>query len=135
MTDKRLLAIRPAEVSENVWEEFQALRQAKKAPFTHLALKGIIRESAKAKLTLEAGMTLCIERGWQGLNAEWVTGPPEKEGKKGSGLPDYTTQRRTQAEQMPSAVIALMGGMGRSMMTTRFLKKENDHGLSDARRA
>jgi len=114
MTDKRLLAIKPPDVSEEVWDEFQALRKAKKAPFTHLALKGLIREATKAKLTLEAGMTLCVERGWQGLSAEWVTGPPEQEVKRGSGLRDFTP-RPQNGEGMPQAVKDLIGSIGRSM--------------------
>ena len=113
MTDKRLMAERPADVSEDVWDEFQALRKAKKSPFTRLALKGVQREAVKAKLTIAAALTLCIERGWQGFNAEWVTGPPEKEVKKGSGLRDFTPRGPQEGEGMPQALKNMVGGIGK----------------------
>ena len=31
-----------------------------------------MREADKAGLTIEQAMTVCIERGWVGFNAEWI---------------------------------------------------------------
>ena len=35
-------------------------------------MKGLIRESEKAKITLEAALTMCCERGWRSFKAEWI---------------------------------------------------------------
>jgi hypothetical protein len=48
------------------------LRKSKKSPITATALKGLERESRKAGITLEAGITICVERNWVSLKAEWL---------------------------------------------------------------
>ncbi len=63
---------KPDQVSEQVWKDFTKLRKTKKAPLTQTALNGIIREANLAGWTLEAALTECLERGWQGFKAEWV---------------------------------------------------------------
>lgn len=73
---------RPDDVPENVWNDFQALRKAKKAPISETALQGIRSESDKAGVTLEAALRMCCERGWQGFKAEWLT---EKQPTKVNG--------------------------------------------------
>lgn len=65
---------RPADVSEEAWASFLALRRAKKAPVTALALTGLRREADKAGLTLEQALGHCCARGWTGFKADWVKG-------------------------------------------------------------
>lgn len=60
---------RPDGVSANVWCDF--LRQ-RKSKLTQTALDGIQREVAKAGITLEAGLRVAIERGWQSFKADWI---------------------------------------------------------------
>ena len=74
------LATRPAEVSEQVWSDFLALRKTKRAPFTETALSGICRESEKAGLSLQCTLEMCCQRGWQGFRAEWYDGNGRKGG-------------------------------------------------------
>lgn len=62
---------KPESVSEQVWEDFSALRAKRRAPITETALKGIQREAEKAGITLEEALSTCCERGWQGFKAEW----------------------------------------------------------------
>lgn len=62
---------KPESVSEQVWEDFSALRTKRRAPITETALKGIQREAEKAGITLEAALSTCCERGWQGFKASW----------------------------------------------------------------
>lgn len=62
---------KPESVSEQVWEDFSALRTKRRAPITETALKGIQREAEKAGITLEAALSTCCERGWQGFKADW----------------------------------------------------------------
>lgn len=61
----------PDGVSQSVWMDFQAVRKAKRSPVTETAMQAIRREAAKAGITLEQALTVCIERGWQGFRAEW----------------------------------------------------------------
>lgn len=62
---------RPDEVPESVWQDFQAIRKAKRAPLTDTALEGIRREAARAGLGLGDAIAYCCEAGWQGFNAGW----------------------------------------------------------------
>jgi len=62
----------PEGVNESVWKDFKKLRDRLKAPITETAMKGLIRESEKAKITLEAALTMCCERGWRSFKAEWI---------------------------------------------------------------
>lgn len=62
---------KPESVSEQVWNDFCALRNKRRAPITETALKGIQREAEKAGITLKAALSTCCERGWQGFKAEW----------------------------------------------------------------
>lgn len=64
--------VKPVDVSDDVWQSFQMIRRAKKAPITGLSILGLRREAVKAGLTLEQAMTTCCERGWAGFKAEWV---------------------------------------------------------------
>lgn len=62
-------AKRPENVSEEIWEDYTGQR---KAVFTKTALAGIEREVAKAGMTLEEGLRVATERGWQSFKADWV---------------------------------------------------------------
>lgn len=68
---KRTSVARPDGVSEQVWEDFSALRTKRRAPITETALRGIQREAEKAGISLEAALSTCCERGWQGFKASW----------------------------------------------------------------
>jgi uncharacterized protein YdaU (DUF1376 family) len=60
------------DVSPEVLESFIKVRRSLRAPITELAATGIKREAAKAGITLEAALTMCVERSWRGFKAEWV---------------------------------------------------------------
>lgn len=57
---------------DDLIHDFAAVRKAKRAPITSTAINGIKREAAKAGMTLEQVITICVEKNWQGFNAEWV---------------------------------------------------------------
>lgn len=61
----------PDGVPPSVWRDFLAVRKAKRAPITEIAMHGIIREAGKAGITLEQALVVCIERSWQGFRADW----------------------------------------------------------------
>ena len=66
-------AAAPPDVSQQVWDDWVALRRAKRAAVTPTAVAGIRRQAEIAGMTLEAALALCCERGWAGFKAEWVT--------------------------------------------------------------
>ena len=84
LTNKQIKTIgadAPCEVEAKVWEDFLAIRKAKRSPLTSTALEAIKREANKAGWTLNQAITECVARGWQGFKAEWVNkaqGKPEK---------------------------------------------------------
>lgn len=67
-------SLKSDDVSADVWRDFKKMRDAKKAPLTETALKGLKREADKAGKTLEWVMKECVTRGWRGFKADWVTG-------------------------------------------------------------
>ena len=67
---------RPETVSEQVWQDFQTLRRAKKAPLTSSALSKIDKEAGKAGILLEAALIECCARGWTGFKADWMKAEP-----------------------------------------------------------
>ena len=68
----------PPGVERQTWDDFLAIRKAKRAPMTTTALKGIEREAGKAGLTIQEALALCCERGWQGFRADWID--PRRQG-------------------------------------------------------
>lgn len=73
-------------VPAQLFSDYMTVRKAKKAgALTTTAINGLIREAEKAGKTLEEAVTICCERGWQSLKAEW--------------LADRQAQRTTQPTQ------------------------------------
>ena len=66
----------PEGVTPEVWNDFKKMRDKQRAPITTTALKGLAREAEKAKMSLDAVMQLCCERGWRGFKAEWAKDQP-----------------------------------------------------------
>ena len=73
---KDIHASPPDGVSPKIWQDFLKLRKAKKAPMTDTALDGIRREAEKAGYSLDLALETCCKRGWQGFEADWVSGKP-----------------------------------------------------------
>ena len=70
--NKTTTAIQPFTVDDQVWNDFLALRKAKKAPLTETALAMIEKETEKSGLTLNQVFQECVFRGWQGFKADWL---------------------------------------------------------------
>lgn len=62
----------PHDVSEQVWNDYLAVRKAKRSPLTETALKTIEKEASKAGWSVEKALSECAARGWIGFKAEWV---------------------------------------------------------------
>ncbi len=92
---------RPGDVPEKVWNDFLAIRKAKRAPLTETALDGIAREAAKAGMTLPQALAKCCERGWQGFEAKWV----EREAGAARGRESVSDFNRRSTEE----ALAMLG--------------------------
>lgn len=68
---------RPDCVESQTWDDWLALRKAKKAAVTKTVLNAAWREAAKAEISLEAFLQVWCFRGSQGLEAAWLT-PAER---------------------------------------------------------
>jgi hypothetical protein len=66
----------PPDVSEQVWQDWLALRKAKKATVTATVLDGARKEADKLGWPLEKFLVEWCTRGSQGLKAEWVAPKP-----------------------------------------------------------
>lgn len=69
---KKPLAIRPSNVSPQVWDDFITIRKAKRSPLTVTALNGIINQAIKAGISINDALVTCCERGWMSFKAEWL---------------------------------------------------------------
>lgn len=69
----------PSDVDGQVWQDWLALRKAKKAPVTATVLDGARAESDKAGMPLEAFLRVWCARGSQGFMADWLK--PDERGK------------------------------------------------------
>ena len=71
---KKKVAEKPEEVTEQVWNDFCALRKEKKAPLTQTALTLITNEAGKAGIGLNEALSISCSRGWQSFKADWLKG-------------------------------------------------------------
>lgn len=62
----------PEGVDLSLWNDYLAVRKAKKSKITETALKGLQREATKANMTLQEVIQLCCEKNWIGFEAAWV---------------------------------------------------------------
>lgn len=97
---------KPADVTEQTWNDWLTLRRAKKAPVTETVLANANTEAAKAAMPLEKFLAIWCARGSQGLQAEWLKpnerGPPGN-GSKPSAAADFRgkTYDATPDDQLP----------------------------------
>jgi hypothetical protein len=66
---KKTKLVKPSGVDDQVWQDFNRQRKSK---LTQTALNGIINQAELAGISLNAALTISIERGWQSFQAEWV---------------------------------------------------------------
>jgi uncharacterized protein YdaU (DUF1376 family) len=65
----------PLDVSQQIWNDWVALRKSKKAPITQTVLNGAIAEAKILGWPLEKFLAEWCSRGSQGLKAEWIVKP------------------------------------------------------------
>jgi len=89
---KTVAVKRPEDVDQDVWDDFLAIRKAKRAVVTQTALDGIQREASKAGWSLNDAIRETVSRGWQSFKADWVTNSQNK--------PAETAYQKSQREAM-----------------------------------
>ena len=62
----------PPDVSQQIWDDWVALRKSKKAPITQTVFDGALAEANKLGWALEKFLAEWCTRGSQGLKAEWI---------------------------------------------------------------
>lgn len=97
--------IPPTDVSQEVWADFTALRQRKRAEITQTAIDGIRREAEKAGWAFEDALRECCSRGWVGFKADWVG---DKRGNIGTS--NGKSKRDRAREALARAHLATVGG-------------------------
>lgn len=101
-TARKRAPIRPESVPDSVWQDFLAIRRAKRAPLTDTALDGIANEAAKAGMSLAEALAMCCQRGWQGFNAGWVVNAaraaPNRQDRISATVAELTGRSRNRPE-------------------------------------
>jgi uncharacterized protein YdaU (DUF1376 family) len=96
--------IKPDNVSDQVWNDFMAVRKAKKSPMTETALRSLINQASIAGWNLEDAISEAASRGWQTFKSEWVK--DKRDGKEHDGM--GVTERAAR-----QALHEISGGTGR----------------------
>ena len=78
------VASRPEDVSQQVWNDWVALRKRKGTTISETAIDGAREEAAKIGWTLQQFLIEWCTRGSQGLKAEWVK--PDQQSMSKTGL-------------------------------------------------
>lgn len=104
---------RPEDVAEQIWNDWCALRKAKRATVTETVVAEARTEAAKASLTLERFFAVWCARGSQGLQADWLK--PNERGQQGTGETDYQRSMRERVEQFAPDVAARAPGQSRPL--------------------
>jgi hypothetical protein len=91
---------KPDAVSAQVWQDWLALRKAKKAPVSATVLAGAEVEAGKAGMSLDAFLSVWCSRGSQGLQAEWLKPHelPARPAANGHAEPEWRREQRERNE-------------------------------------
>ena len=101
--ERATAAAKPDVVDQQVWNDWLALRKAKRAPVTDTVLKEAHSEAAKAGLTLESFLRVWCARGSQGLQADWLK-PRDEAPRRDDYAPITTHCADTRADEFKAAM-------------------------------
>ena len=91
---------KPDDVAQQTWDDWLALRKAKKAPVTGTVVNNARAESAKAGMALEAFLQVWCTRGSQGLQADWLKPAERAAGASMSFAQQDAAEKRRRWEEM-----------------------------------
>jgi hypothetical protein len=95
--------LKPDGVSQQVWDDFMAVRKAKKSPMTETALRSLMNQASIAGWNLQDAISEATSRGWLTFKAEWV-----KEQRNGQQFDSAGTSERAARQ----ALHEISGGTG-----------------------
>lgn len=84
---------KPSDVDPQVWQDWEQLRKAKRAPITKTTVEVAASEAAKAGLSLNDFLKVWCSRGSQGLEASWL-----KPNEGQTGKPQFLTPQQQRDE-------------------------------------
>jgi len=80
---------RPDSVPDEAWEDWQAVRKAKRAgPITNTVIARMQIEADKARISLADAVTEAASRGWQAFRADWIESKQSKDRAAGRHIPN-----------------------------------------------
>ncbi len=75
-------------VTSEALDAWKGVRRAKRAgPINRLVVDRMRREAAKAGISTAQAVTICVERGWQSLDADWLANPSARAGPASPAQP------------------------------------------------
>lgn len=98
-------------VPDSLFAEWLQVRRAKKAgPVSQTVVDALQREAGAAGITVEQAVRTCVERGWQGFNAEWLRkapiGPATRSFDPGAPVETYAQRAARQRVEEVSPMAA-----------------------------
>ena len=84
-------------VTEQIARDWLEVRKMKRAPLTQTALDAIIKEAAKARLTLNDAIKSCVENSWQGFKSDWYLNVNKSSNGNRPKLPSQMTEAERKA--------------------------------------
>jgi len=66
-----------AGVEKQIAKDWLSIRKVKRLPLTQTAFDAISKKIAGAGLSINGGIKVCVENGWAGFSAEWLSTVPE----------------------------------------------------------
>ena len=66
-----------AGVENQIAKDWLSIRKTKRLPLTETAFDSISKKILGAGLTMNAGIKICVEQGWAGFSADWLSSVPE----------------------------------------------------------
>ena len=117
---RRLVVEKPDGVDSQVWADFVAQRNVKRAPITQTALNGIKKQAAIAGIPIEDALSMICERGWTGFKADWVATGGQHAKSDRTGKPSL-------AERVSAGARAAIASIDAREMACRAVGEDGAH--------
>lgn len=110
---KRTSVCKPADVPENLWCDWIALRKQKRLPLTAQALSLVQSEATKSGKTLAEVIQICLQNSWAGFRANWLTDDTNNQQSERpfyTPVHDWEEERKEHVAHAEALMRAALGG-------------------------
>lgn len=110
---KRTSVCKPADVPDNLWCDWVALRKQKRLPLTAQALALVQAEATKAGKTLADVLQICLQNSWAGFRASWLTNTTNTQQSERpfyTPVHDWEEERKEHVAHAEALMRAALGG-------------------------